>query len=152
MTKHVTITLPTGTVGVSTGAGNAIKLEPRQAHKLAMDIIQALRSTQTSLEAPISDIETILTISTAHVTPETIDALNNEEDRMPITFRKGDYGYLIYLGNEPSDTSEEFDGEDVEERPADLVRLMTIGREHGYTWLCLDRDADALAGVPTYDW
>lgn len=97
------------------------------------------------------DITRCLTISTAHVSKETISLLEKEcksQDILPvIAYKKGDYGFWVYC---PDDMMEYFGGG--ENVPNDLWECMLVAYEHDCRWLCLDRDGEVVEKLLVYEW
>jgi hypothetical protein len=88
--------------------------------------------------------ESMLTISTSHVSQETAKKLE-WEDAHVTQFEHGDYGWLIYVNPEGHDWA----GTGV---PPDLTLLMLHAHQCGCCWLLLDSDGAVLPEVPTFDW
>lgn len=89
--------------------------------------------------------ETILSLSTAHIMPQTNAAL---VDRLPalleaLTFDATDQGFLIR-----PHTFEEVKAAGFGE----LAHLMRLATVRGDTWLRLDADADIHDDLPTWEW
>lgn len=105
-------------------------------------------------------VRKILVASTAHVSEETRDWLNEQaqlalktgagagaprfasRDPWPaIPIMGGVYGWQFYA-------QELFD----EALPAEVKALMTFARAHGADWVELDADGDEIEGLPTWEW
>ena len=93
------------------------------------------------------DITKCITVSTAHVSEDTIGKLKQE----PVTnkfclavYEKGEFGFWIYIPEYIWDMKHSL--------PEDLYRCMALAKEHNCEWLCLDRDGEEVAVLPTYDW
>lgn len=85
-------------------------------------------------------IEAMLVISTAHVRPVTMLALQVGAGGVaPHRVIVHKYGVILYVG-EPAPCS------------ADLVSPLALARAHGCVWLNLDGGAAELDGLATYDW
>lgn len=90
---------------------------------------------------------TIPVISTAHLTKEVAQLLTDKGDENPhISCAAWQYGYFLYL-DEP----------EIPEGGADIQCLIDIRdwlRRNRFSdcWVRLDCDADAVDGLPTYDW
>jgi hypothetical protein len=91
------------------------------------------------------EIEKVLTISTAHLSPETAKVLTEENSFGWIVFPKGDIGWFIY-------TAKQIDVLDPPDTPTDLLQCVLLARANDCAWLCLDRDAGRVMGAPTYEW
>lgn len=97
-------------------------------------------------------VRKILVASTAHVSEETRDWLD-EQGRLAATHKGGRrpwpalpimtgiYGWQFYA-------QEEFD----EALPAEVKALMTFARAEGADWVELDADGDMIEGLPTWEW
>ena len=83
-------------------------------------------------------IEPMLVLSTGNLTFETCNHWLKQSDHA--VFEKGDYGWFVYVG-EPGD-----------DFPDDLRACMEIARQRGCCWIMFDRDAEASAELPSYDW
>ena len=89
------------------------------------------------------DIAKVLTISTSHIKKETAALLDDKSwDGGISVFEKGEFGWWIYI---PS----YYSGENI---PQDLNDCILLARKHGCEWLCLDRDAEELDFLKTYEW
>ena len=89
------------------------------------------------------DITRVLTISTAHITEETNNKLqdNGEFNFMALSvYKKGDYGYWIYVDLPCTDI------------PKDLKQCLELALKHDCQWLCLDCDGEEVQELPTYNW
>lgn len=93
-------------------------------------------------------IQKMLDLSTAHITENTADALNEGYDFNLVIYPKAEYGWFIHVPDE------EFfeDEEKVFDLPTDLVRLIDIARVKECTWIMLDRDGSIHDNLPTYIW
>lgn len=90
------------------------------------------------------EIDTFLTISTAHVSNATREALDNGE--MPFTVWSADYGWFLYAKHvENGSTSF------MAETPADLVAAMRYAVAAGVAWLRFDIDGPEVEGLETFD-
>lgn len=107
------------------------------------------------------EIHKMLTLSTAHITPETANQLDEylgyfaEEDpnHRPAeepeqqfeglaVYPKAEYGWFIYIGH----------ADGAEGLPADLAYLIGFTQQQGCLWLCLDRDGDVVDDLISYEW
>lgn len=84
-------------------------------------------------------IETVLTLSTAHLRHDTCNVWLHH---CPFAaFEKGDYGWFVFVPeDEPNDM------------PEDFATCVAAARALHCAWLMFDRDAPALANMPVYDW
>ena len=94
------------------------------------------------------EISRMLTISTAHIAEETAKALNeslySSEPSIDLCiYEKKDYGFLIHI---PEDWKTK------RTLPSDLQTCIELADKNGCIWLCLDRDAETVTGLPVYGW
>src|SRR5690606_27474651 len=83
-----------------------------------------------------------LIATTGHVTREEAKVLDEAG------YSRGEYGWLLYVsGIEDLPVIPE-----IESPSEGLAGAIARARELGCRYLLLDRDADALEGVPVYDW
>lgn len=95
-------------------------------------------------------VERIVTISTAHITEYTAQAIESalQKDKQPfglVVFAKGEYGWLIWLPPPEDDSS-------TAEVPDELDNAMNYARSLGCTWLVIDRDGDKTHALSEFDW
>lgn len=83
------------------------------------------------------EICTMLTVSTGHVRPSTAAYL---DDAPFAVFRKGDYGWLVYVTDERPDLM-----------PDELWPIIELAREKGCVWLTLDNDGPRVAELPWFE-
>lgn len=86
-------------------------------------------------------------ISTAHISEETAAKIQHEvelNEMMLSVYEKDGYGWWIYLGN--------IDSMSVWRIPDDLLNLICLAIKNGCDWLCLDRDAEIIEELTTFDW
>lgn len=106
------------------------------------------------------EIDKMLTLSTAHITPHTGGLLDEYLRRREHEFDgdieqnfdgcsvypKADYGWFIYVDDAKDDPAV-FD-----KLPADFAYLVDYALSHDCKWLCLDRDGDVVDDLISYDW
>lgn len=90
------------------------------------------------------ETEKLLTISTAHITPQTANWLDRYIDDLPPVYAKGDYGWFIYIGSWWFSEKKPI--------PDDLGFLLQFCMLNKVDVLCLDSDAETLDLLPEYDW
>ncbi|MGG3471642.1 hypothetical protein ABES02_29765 [Neobacillus pocheonensis] len=96
----------------------------------------------------------MLTISTGHISEETNKLLldHGPDDplaMLPIVFyQKSGYGFFIVVPDDPEDP----DMYNMEGVPDDLRAVLVYARENLCSWVMLDRDADFIEDLPSYDW
>ena len=91
------------------------------------------------------EISKMLTISTAHIRPDSTRFLDDEYtfgDAGLVLYGKDEYGWFIYIS----------DIETYKRVPQDIVDCMKFARSHDCHWLCLDCDAEVINELPTYHW
>lgn len=119
----------------------AIEKDPLAQAKLANE-------TLASTGLPF---ETMLVLSTAHVSEATAKTLGNDE--MPVSgYDHGKHGWLIVV---PSDDQawEKVAVDNINsEVPDDLFECMAHARKLGCCWLLLDADATEIEALKTYQW
>lgn len=87
----------------------------------------------------------VLEISTAHVTEETINALEREPDTNELglcVHDKSGYGCYILI---PQDYKEL-------NLPKDLIDCFEHAKFYDCAWLCLDCDGEIIDALPQYEW
>ena len=88
----------------------------------------------------ILEIYKMLTLSTAHIKPETAKWLDKANSCSPV-YKKDEFGWFIFI-----DYSEKHDN-----IPKDLAKVIDFAKKNGCSWLCLDRDANETKLLPVYD-
>lgn len=99
------------------------------------------------VEGVTPEIDRVLTLSTAHVSPETARMIDESPDTNQLTlpiYKKATFGYFIYL----SGSSER----DIRCLPDDLRACIRLAQANDCSILCLDADAVPLRSLPTYEW
>lgn len=86
-------------------------------------------------------IETIYTVSTAHITKETAEWLDTDPEDL-VVYRKEDYGWFIAVGGI----------DDLIGIPGDLVFLIGAAIGADCDWLQIDRDVKVTDGLLTFEW
>ena len=92
------------------------------------------------------NITKCLTISTAHITGETAEKLDQNFCMGEIdlaVYDKGDYGWWIYIGNDLKDIPDGL--------PDDLMQCIALAYAYDCEWLCLDQAAEEVY-LPVYEW
>lgn len=94
-------------------------------------------------------IDTILTISTAHISEETAEKLETEMcsfDMGLVVYAMDTHeacGWMVMVDS-PADGDEEV--------PEELAALLNFCKENHIDWLRFDRDGEILPGFPVFDW
>lgn len=83
----------------------------------------------------------MIVLSTAHVSEQTADALN-QEGFPDIIHEKIRFGWLILY----DDHYKEYG------MPEDIYALMEVAQKYNARWIMLDRDASESHEIRTYDW
>lgn len=94
-------------------------------------------------------VQRIPVLSTAHITPETNEALQQMASAGPGDVAALGDGFMVFIG------SADRDAERFSDLPADIRLLAEWCDAEGFTdnWLRLDGTiGDAIEGLPTYDW
>ncbi|MBA8881677.1 hypothetical protein [Phyllobacterium myrsinacearum] len=87
------------------------------------------------------EIRKFITVSTAHVSFETAALLNDNVNRPCLGGTYGDYGWFLYARDD-----------DQGEIPDDLWKVFQWVVQQGIDYVVLDRDADHIDSLPTFDW
>lgn len=91
------------------------------------------------------EISRMLTLSTAHITQSTNDWISQQEIFCLPAFQKDDYGWFIYISNEPLD-------DESMNIPDDLCKVISFAKAENCDWLCLDCDGEIVNGLTVYEW
>lgn len=92
-------------------------------------------------------IENMLVTSITSVSEETANLLDNAYTSVLsgiVRYAKDEYGWFVFVP--PSPVIDELN------LPDDLRRLLHYARDLQCDWVMLDRDAEAIDALPTYDW
>lgn len=121
---------------ISTIPYNSHEICKHFANEVRNDLLKTTRDSWLMV-APL--------ISTAHITEDT----NNWADELSLLDRNNYmiipmlYGFMVYVGEDESE-SKNF--------PEDLQAVLAWARTRGFQWVRLDRDADTVEELNTYDW
>lgn len=91
------------------------------------------------------DIAKILTLSTAHIKPETATMLDNEpntDDLGLSVYNKAGYGWFIYIDSVIDDAFDHL--------PQDLTACIAFAKKQECEWLCLDADGEEIEELNIY--
>ena len=83
----------------------------------------------------------MMTISTAHLTSETISLMAEEcnmQCSLPPVYAKSDYGFFMYCTK----------GEDYSELPDDLANCIKFAHKHHCEMICFDTDGPVIKELP----
>lgn len=84
----------------------------------------------------------MLEISTRHLTPETIEKLEEDSIDEVAVYRKGDHGFFLCS----------FYVDEHNNLPADLVDVLEYAAGRDAEWIMLEPDAETVNGLPVYKW
>lgn len=89
------------------------------------------------------ELPLMLVLSTAHITKATAGLFEMKTDDIPIHHDKGEYGWVIPLktGVPLPHTI-----------PADLRGVLAYAESLGASWVMLDRDAETIDALPSWNW
>lgn len=107
------------------------------------------KSGKESLLAPKDSIVFMLSLSTAHIKAETAKRMENEGFECLAVFEKGPYGFFVPV---PDLSMLHEDSCFHDELPEDLFACIKFAASQDCCWLMLDRDYEAVSGLPTYNW
>lgn len=107
-----------------------------------------------------TNIEKTLVLSTAHISKHTNDVLNackpadldneNEFDKLPFRFiERHHYGYIIFLNQYIKGDN---DAKNELNKVPELHLIIDHALALGCTMVNLDRDADEISALPTFQW
>lgn len=97
------------------------------------------------------EITRILTISTAHIKPETAELLKTEAETNRLglcIYNKHEFGWFIYL----DPCSRRAMNTKILETMTDLTDCFNLAAEFDCEILCLDRDAQVTTHLPVYEY
>lgn len=92
---------------------------------------------------PDLEIQRTLVISTAHLTDE--DRERFETDDVIGVVRAFEYGWTVHVPDEDAE-------QDDESMSAEFAACLKLARDNKCVWLTFDRDGEAVAGLPTFEW
>lgn len=119
------------------------------------EIITATDTAATSAADPFQETYKSAWISTAHITPATLDGLNSitANRALPFWIHQTAYGWIVRF-----DALEQFgsvEGEGVAahwiSQQADLMAIKAALFKHGYQAAHLDQDGPIIEGLEAYD-
>jgi hypothetical protein len=82
----------------------------------------------------------MLTLSTAHITPETGEFLNDPADPFLVVYKKIQFGWFMCLN------------QSMPHLPKDLADIINFAKNNECTCICLDRDGEEVSQLPIYNW
>ena len=114
--------------------------DPKAKAKLATEALDGLH------------IETMMAISTAHVSESTMKHLE-ADDLAEVNVKPfSEEGVVVYLTSDEENWAEIRESYVAQTMPEDLWLAMCFAREQGCTWLLLDADAEEADGLKTFEW
>lgn len=90
------------------------------------------------------EIDSMLTVSTAHIKAETAKLLEHESVEGVTVYKKDIYGWFIYIDINNSGISET--------NLVDLNNIIHFALNQGCSIICIDRDGDTIDGLAIYEW
>lgn len=90
------------------------------------------------------EIDSMLTVSTAHIKAETAKLLEDESIEGVTVYKKDIYGWFIYIDINNSGISET--------NLVDLNNIIHFALDQGCSIICIDRDGDTIDGLAVYEW
>jgi hypothetical protein len=130
------------------------------AARKALEALQAA-GWQVLPPGEASGLHPFLDASTAHVGRRDDDILREWSKCEPMESAKAApyrtiahaYGYFVNVRMEPAEERAEYENEARDCGISEaFIRLQDYARERGCWWINLDRDADAIDGLPTHEW
>lgn len=90
------------------------------------------------------EVQSILMLSTGHVTKATADILNTPgQDLIGGVMIWQSYGWVVWVDADAAVTYAQY---------PDLVACMKFALDMGIFWIRFDCDVDAIPDLPSYDW
>jgi len=95
-------------------------------------------------------IRQVLDLSTAHLPPHIRDGLPRYAGVVAYSLSTSDdqYGWLLWVPYSPDGHAAATGGE----VPAQVLAIQRYARKRGCDYVLLDRDAEKVAELPTWDW
>ena len=88
----------------------------------------------------------MLALSTAHVTKETADLMDNDKAKGVVLYNKDGAGWFVYI-------PEACDFDELEDDcPSDLYQCMKFALDNGFDWIMFDCGVDVISELPEYEW
>ncbi len=91
------------------------------------------------------EISKMITLSTAHISPDTLDKLDNGSSAVPPCYKKDEFGYFVLSNKDVLS-----DYEDNEYFPKDLKQCVEFARVHDCDWIMFDGDAGEVEELDVY--
>lgn len=96
-------------------------------------------------------LNTYLDLSTSHITQ--LDGEKLESDTAGIIrYNKDEYGWFIHVHAGDNDFRDMRDSAHDAGMSEAFLNLLSTAHAAGCTLICLDRDAEQMSGLPTFDW
>ena len=100
-------------------------------------------------EADADEIHRMICLSTAHISEESAALMDSDgaslDGTMPVHYRKGLYGYLVYVNDDPHSNEEQ-------DYSYDVRAVLDYARARGCGWVMLDQDGPVVDGLKTWEW
>lgn len=97
-----------------------------------------------------------LDLSTAHLPAPVAEDLNGfyGVTAHQLTCSDGAHGWLLWVPDDPDKHAADHEDTDYPENniPAEVLAIQRYARQRGCDYILLDRDADRVADLPTWDW
>lgn len=95
----------------------------------------------------------VLDASTAHLPQEVCENLNGYDGVIAYALSTSNdhYGWLLHVPENPDEHASDYD-EDPDGVPAEVLTVQRYARGLGCDYVLLDRDAEQVNGLPTWDW
>lgn len=108
------------------------------------DLDRIMSACPTCMDAKL-ETDLMLTLSTAHLSPETRQKLkdNPETDELCVTvYPKSGFGWYVYFNGLPKNT--------IDNLPEDILACVRVAQNAGCTVLCFDCDAEPVPYLSAY--
>lgn len=90
------------------------------------------------------ETDSMLTLSTAHITSQTAEFIDKgliKESNIHC-YPKNEYGWFLNINSVTI----------AQNLPEDLKNVINYAVNHGYSFICFDRDAEEIDDLETYEW
>jgi len=103
-------------------------------------------------ENQLATIESVLVLSTAHVTGITAQKLTEDTITLVSVRPFGDDGWLVYVPTDKSIWADLEAGVEEDEVPQELLTVLKFAHELKCVWVLLDNAALEVSGLQSFDW
>ena len=118
-------------------------LPPDAEIALAQAVLAKHKATPPGPSGTSPEIAQMLFLNTSHIEETTNVYLEAGMDFGLTVFRKGDYGWFIYVDSQDLVMAYLPDG---------LLACVKYAKDLGCSWICLDMDGPIDGNLPSYDW